>query len=232
MAADPINVPPADLEPAERREQLLTVAADIIRSEGLHAASLKRIAATAGISETQAYNYFPTRERLFGELAIGEFLPAERTLCENLGVSRSVLREALGRLARDGLAVNRPGVGYFAVEFDARVIEEVYEFRLSLEVTAARAAAKRIGENGIAELKGLLRELAAFERRKKPTVDELPEEVDPVGDLKARREPFQRGPLRTVTDHPVAQVRVTRAEHREQRSSLSGPARHACLAYR
>jgi AcrR family transcriptional regulator len=61
------------LVPAKRREQLLTVAADIIRSEGLHAASLKRIAATAGISETQAYNYFPTRERLFGELAIEEF---------------------------------------------------------------------------------------------------------------------------------------------------------------
>ena len=61
------------LMPAERREQLLRVAADIIRSEGLHAASLKRIAAIAGISETQAYNYFPTRERLFAELAIGEF---------------------------------------------------------------------------------------------------------------------------------------------------------------
>jgi AcrR family transcriptional regulator len=61
------------LMPAERREQLLTVAADIIRSEGLHAVSLKRIAATAGISETQAYNYFRTRERLFAELAIDEF---------------------------------------------------------------------------------------------------------------------------------------------------------------
>lgn len=61
------------LIPAERREQLLRVAADIIRVEGLHAASLKRIAATAGISETQAYNYFRTRERLFGELAMDEF---------------------------------------------------------------------------------------------------------------------------------------------------------------
>jgi len=61
------------LPPQQRRAQLLTVAADVIRNEGLHAVSLKRIAATAGISETQAYNYFPTREKLFGDLAIDEF---------------------------------------------------------------------------------------------------------------------------------------------------------------
>jgi AcrR family transcriptional regulator len=34
---------------------------------------MKRIAATAGISETQAYNYFGSRERLFVELARREF---------------------------------------------------------------------------------------------------------------------------------------------------------------
>jgi AcrR family transcriptional regulator len=55
-----------------RRAQLLSIAADIIQAEGLHAATLKRVAATAGISETQAYNYFPSREKLFGALAISE----------------------------------------------------------------------------------------------------------------------------------------------------------------
>jgi AcrR family transcriptional regulator len=60
------------LPPTERRAQLLAVAADIIRTEGLHAANLKRIAASASISETQAYNYFATREALFGALAIDE----------------------------------------------------------------------------------------------------------------------------------------------------------------
>jgi AcrR family transcriptional regulator len=61
------------LQPSARREQLIEIAADIVRSEGLHAASMKRIAATAGISETQAYNYFGSRERLFAELARREF---------------------------------------------------------------------------------------------------------------------------------------------------------------
>jgi AcrR family transcriptional regulator len=61
------------LTPEMRRTQLLTIAADIVRAGGLHAANLKRIAATAGISETQAYNYFPTREKLLAALAIAEF---------------------------------------------------------------------------------------------------------------------------------------------------------------
>jgi AcrR family transcriptional regulator len=55
--------------PAERRDQLLDIAADIIRASGLHAASMKRIASAAGISETQVYNYFRSREELFVLLA-------------------------------------------------------------------------------------------------------------------------------------------------------------------
>jgi AcrR family transcriptional regulator len=60
------------LKPAERREQLIEVAKEIIVKEGLHAASMKRIAAEAGISETLAYNYFATRDELFIALASGE----------------------------------------------------------------------------------------------------------------------------------------------------------------
>jgi AcrR family transcriptional regulator len=52
-----------------RREQLITVAAGIVAREGTHAASMKRIARDTGVSETQAYNYFRTREQLLVELA-------------------------------------------------------------------------------------------------------------------------------------------------------------------
>jgi len=61
------------LDPNERREQLMEVVEEIIGREGLHAASMKRIAATAGISETQAYNYFGSREKLLVALARREF---------------------------------------------------------------------------------------------------------------------------------------------------------------
>jgi AcrR family transcriptional regulator len=61
------------LDPDARREQLLKVAEELIVQQGLHAATMKRIAATAGISETQAYNYFGSREQLFVEIARREF---------------------------------------------------------------------------------------------------------------------------------------------------------------
>ncbi len=61
------------LDPLARRDQLLKVAEDLITQQGLHAATMKRIASIAGISETQSYNYFRSREELFGELARREF---------------------------------------------------------------------------------------------------------------------------------------------------------------
>jgi DNA-binding GntR family transcriptional regulator len=113
---------------------------------------------------------------LSGEVKPGERL-SERDLARRVQVSRTPLREALGRLERDGLAVSKPGLGYFATEFDPTLVEELYEFREILEVQACRLAARRIGEPGIRALRDILRELARFERKKKLSVDELRQEV-------------------------------------------------------
>jgi AcrR family transcriptional regulator len=61
------------LDPAVRRDQLLDIAADLIAKGGLHAASMKQIAAAAGMSETQVYNYFGSRENLFVDIARREY---------------------------------------------------------------------------------------------------------------------------------------------------------------
>jgi len=61
------------LSPQARREHLIAVAEDIIAKHGLHAATMKQIAAHAGISETQAYNYFRSREQLLVEMLRREF---------------------------------------------------------------------------------------------------------------------------------------------------------------
>lgn len=65
------------LDPSTRREQLLDIAAEIIQNNGLHAATMKRIAAEAGISETQAYNYFRSRDQLFMAIARREYARIE-----------------------------------------------------------------------------------------------------------------------------------------------------------
>jgi GntR family transcriptional regulator len=48
-----------------------------------------------------------------GELTIGERLPPERQLCQELAVSRMTVRQALMTLQDQGLIVCRPGVGNF-----------------------------------------------------------------------------------------------------------------------
>lgn len=66
------------LDTSLRREQLIDIAASIIHKYGLHAATMKRIAAQAGISETHAYNYFGSQEKLFIELARAEYARIEQ----------------------------------------------------------------------------------------------------------------------------------------------------------
>jgi DNA-binding GntR family transcriptional regulator len=52
------------------------------------------------------------RERLEQSVyEVGMFLPAERSLAEEFGVSRPTLRKALVPLIEAGLLVNQPGVG-------------------------------------------------------------------------------------------------------------------------
>jgi DNA-binding FadR family transcriptional regulator len=58
-------------------------------------------------------------EILAGRLAPESRLPPERRLCESLGVNRTTLRAALGRLERAGLVRVRQGSGYVVQDFRA-----------------------------------------------------------------------------------------------------------------
>lgn len=60
-----------------------------------------------------------------------------------LGVSRTPLREALGRLAADGLVVQQSPRVTVVAAIDARGIREIFEVRRALEEAAARLAAER-----------------------------------------------------------------------------------------
>src|SRR5690242_21356158 len=100
---------------------------------------------------------------LSGELKPGERL-RERELARRVRVSRTPLREALGRLERDGLAVSKPGLGYFATEFDPALLEELYEFRGTLEVQASRFPPRGSAEGGAGALRDTRRQLGRSSR--------------------------------------------------------------------
>ena len=102
---------------------------------------------------------------LRGEREPGSSLPAERALCEALGVNRSAVREALRRLEQAGLVVVRQGGSSRVLDyrrstsldllgvlllgadgrFDARVVRGILEMRSALGPDAARLAALRGG---------------------------------------------------------------------------------------
>ncbi|WP_263248524.1 GntR family transcriptional regulator [Saccharopolyspora rosea] len=85
-------------------------------------------------------------DRLRAEIVAGEFdagVPlVELSLAERYGVSRTPVREALRRLEQDGL-VERGERGMRVRTRSPEEILEIYEVRISLEATAAWAAAQR-----------------------------------------------------------------------------------------
>lgn len=63
-----------------------------------------------------------------GELRKGDRLPAERELSERLGVSRTVVREAIKLLKSAGMIRVRPGVGSFVTEPTVNILEGPLRF--------------------------------------------------------------------------------------------------------
>lgn len=73
---------------------------------------------------------------------------AEVEQSERLGVSRTPVREALGRLTAEGLTTAAGGRGVVVTDISLENIDELFELRETLEVRAAGLAAER-GEPGI-----------------------------------------------------------------------------------
>ncbi|MCA1406717.1 FadR family transcriptional regulator [Ensifer sp. IC3342] len=95
-----------------------------------------------------------TRDITEGRMRPGEKLPTEHFLAKALGVSRSVVREAIAQLRNEGLVETRQGVGAFVTEPHARPIRieqddladrrsfrDLFQLRVPLEIEAAGLAA-------------------------------------------------------------------------------------------
>ena len=92
-----------------------------------------------------------------GQLKAGDKLPTESAVMGDLGVSRTVVREAISRLQASGQVETRHGIGTFVLEapttHNFRIAEQdmatiddviaVLELRISLETEAAGLAAQR-----------------------------------------------------------------------------------------
>lgn len=97
-------------------------------------------ARTAGLRRDVAY------ERLKTSLLVGDY-PLNRRLAEerlaaHLGVSRTPVREALMRLAAEGLVERAPEGGWCPTAPDVSMVHDLYEVRLVLELQGLRRPAQ------------------------------------------------------------------------------------------
>lgn len=92
------------------------------------------------------------------ELRPGERL-VQTELAEQFGVSRTPIREALYKLASDGLITFSPHKGASVADFSLSELEGIYSIRIAIEGYGAYLAAENITDPDIDELEALLNQM-------------------------------------------------------------------------
>jgi DNA-binding GntR family transcriptional regulator len=80
----------------------------------------------------------------------------ERTLAQDLAVSRTPLREAIASLVEEGLVERRPYRGNFVRIFTARQVNDLYQVRQALEGLAIRLAVPRVTDHDLEHIRDIL----------------------------------------------------------------------------
>jgi DNA-binding GntR family transcriptional regulator len=89
----------------------------------------------------------------------------EVPLSEELGVSRGPIREAIGRLAAEGLVTVRPRRGAIVRSLSKDEFLELYQVREALEMMAVRLAVPNLDGNDFAGLDELIARMSAHAER-------------------------------------------------------------------
>ncbi len=115
-------------------------------------------------------SFLPLRETICESLrdAIrrGILRPGERlmeiTLAEELGVSRTPVREAIRKLDQEGYVVMMPRRGTYVANMSIRDVNEIFEIRTALESLSCGLAAERVTSEELERLQKLLVMIGGF----------------------------------------------------------------------
>ena len=103
-------------------------------------------------------------ERLREAITLGYFLPGERlverSLCEQLGVSRSVIRECIRHLESEQLITVIPNAGPSVATLNTHEVQEIYEIRTMLESAAVASCAAVASDETVEVLEKLCEKIA------------------------------------------------------------------------
>jgi DNA-binding GntR family transcriptional regulator len=106
---------------------------------------------------------------IWGQIASHKLRPGDKLsdlhLSQDLGVSRTPVREALHRLAQDGIVRAESRRGFFVTSFSSADVDEIYDIRTALEVLAVRRALPTLTEAEVESARQSLDEVRLrFER--------------------------------------------------------------------
>ena len=115
-------------------------------------------------------SYQPLREAVCETLrdAIrkGILEPGERLmevqLAEELGISRTPVREAIRKLEQEGYVIMMPRRGTYVSDISTNDVKEIFEIRSALESLATGLAARRIEPEELETLQNLLVEIEGY----------------------------------------------------------------------
>lgn len=126
--------------------------------------SVQRLAKTVHDPRPLAVRVY---ESVRDQIVSGQIAPntqlVQEQLAESLGVSRTPVRDALNRLAHEGMVTWIPGTGYLVNDLTDQDVKDVYQVRQSLESLAVRLAAGRHSRAQIAALRSMADALPAGE---------------------------------------------------------------------
>ena len=162
------------------------------------------------LSPIRLDSYQPLREvvceSLRDAIRRGVLKPGERLmeiqLAEELGVSRTPVREAIRKLELEGYVIMMPRRGTYVASMSIRDINEIFEIRTALESLSNGLAAERITAEELESLQRLLVQIGGY-----------------VGIISNLRDQLTR--FRTLSMSYPGRLETTLEEHREIVEAIS-----------
>lgn len=123
----------------------------------------------AKLSKIKMDDYMPLRDVIFNTLrdaiVTGDLKPGERLmeveLAEQMGVSRTPVREAIRRLETEGLVTMTPRKGTHVAELTTKDIIDVLEVRAALDGLATELAAMNVRPEHLRQLENIHKQYVA-----------------------------------------------------------------------
>ncbi len=107
---------------------------------------------------------------LFDDIVSGRLRPGQRIteqdISESRGISRAPVREALAKLATDGLVRLVPRSGCYVCELAEQDINQIYDIRLRLEALALEYAFENLDISALKKLRGKFLACLDYDDRK------------------------------------------------------------------